>query len=643
MVAHNSNNSNSNNNSNNNITMTTTADRLTKVFSKKKRKDSLRWRSTGWTPLAYPASSLIINASSYDSISVTDSTEVNPFFPLDKDVLRAAMREMLILDGSICADTLKLKQGRTRRFRKSSDSQMNGSETCFAVGPPYVSHMDPTKWNPVKEDPITIRAETIVAENAVNTESKRKLPSSIFVAKKKQKKRDIPAVAADDKGSKSVPPVDECTSMDAHLEEIPLSVSCAELLVDKVLDRARQQRDDAYVVEPVLSAEVQELIVSDSQERPPRKVSDLDDQPPVLLDLTEETCGEHDISLFVDIVNRKKDGKVTFLKHEIPSFLDVSIVFESSLRNVAYRMVSHICDSCDIEALRLFLGYKSCALKRERILRILSDYLFDVSHAMFAWKQTESEILSERTGTALPSIASFYQQIDSLVRDSLFDGRALKKIGGLDDSSILRHAIEISRSERRKEPWERFAKTASGRRLLSHHRSGRAYLVGQKRRGQRIKRFSSAASATDTSEEGQRSRASSIASYDEVENTANTTTKASVPEYPAPAQELTIASATIQNLSEFLEITLTREVDKSWGVLLAREGDMCVVDRAPEKSGVRCGDMILSVKNDRGETATPPASCHTNGTIANPNWFKDTVNVFKGSNELHLVVRRVGC
>jgi len=640
--------------------------------------------------LAYPASSLIVNASSYyDSISVTeDSAQVNPFFPLNKDVLRAAMREMLILDGSISADTLQLNQGRTRRFlRKSSDRQMTKKETpttptttvandddayayAFGVGPPYASHLQPGKWIPVKQHSAALRVEaaaiTVPEEDAVlNVEPKRKLPSSIFVAKKKQKKRDM---SAEKKGLKTSQDLDDPKSMEPF-EEIQVSVSCAELLVDRILQRACQKKDDAsFVVEPVLSTEVQELLASDShQERPPRKVSDLDqvslaDQPPVLFDLTEETCGEHDISLFVDIVNRRKDGSVTFLKREIPSFLDVSIVFESSLRNKAYRMVSHICNSYDVEALRLFLGYKSCALKRERVLRIISDYLFDVSHAMFAWKQTESEILSERTGSALPSIASFYQQIDSLVRDSLFDGRALKKIGGLDDSSILRHAIEISRSERRKEPWERFAKTVSGRRLLSHHRSGRAYLVGQRRRGQRIKRCSNAASIDGTSEERQRSRASSIASYDDddaaaaaaIENTNNHHTiankvsisYATTNTAPAPQQQQEPISAlsTVQNLSEVLELTLNREVDKSWGVLLAREGDMCVVDRAPENSCMRCGDMILSVKNDRAESAAPPASFHANLTISNPScWFKEIVNVFKGSNELHLVVRRVGC
>lgn len=620
-----------------------TTEKGVKAFVKKQESQSFRWRSTGWTPLGYPASSLIVNASTYDSISVTESNEVNPFFPLDKDVLRAAMREMLILDGSLNADSLKLNEERTK-FRKSSDTQVTEKEPCFGVGPAYASHLEPSTWIPVKVEAAAARGETIVPDNVVKTEPKRKLPTSVFVGKKKQKKRDVSA----EKAWKSARAVND-VNLAEKLEEISASVSCAESLVEIMLERAQKQGDPAFLVEPVLCADVQELLSSESQmERPPRKVSDADqssiaDQPLAFMDINEETCGQQDISQFVDIVNRKKDGSVTFLKRTIPSFLDVSIVFESALRNTTFRMICHICESFDVEALRRFLGYKSCALKRERILRILSDYLFDVSHAMFAWRQTESEILSERAGAALPSIASFYQKIDSLVRDSLFDERALKKIGGLDDSSILRHAIEISRSESRKESWERFANTASGRRLLSHHRFGKAYVVGQKRRGQRIKRFCGAASA-DTSEGGQRSRASSIASYDDFENTVTSITKANLPESNSVAsQEQSATPSTIQNLSEVLELTLTREFEKSWGVLLAREDDMCVVDRAPDGSDVRCGDMILSVRNDRGESAAPPASCHATSTISNPTWFQEIVSVFKGSNELHLVVRRVGC
>jgi hypothetical protein len=613
----------------------TDANRVSKLLAKKKgRNESLRWRSTGWTPLAYPASALVLNSSMADTV-----TEVNPFFPLDKDVLRAAVRELLILDGSLDPGNLKLKEDRIRF--ESFDVQMTKG---VGVGPVYAFHLQSGKWGRIKEEDVSLPNQGGINTSVNNTAdvahaTKRKLPCSIFVSKKKSRKRSIQDIDIESKTNQLSCDA-ECDEVDA-VQEIKASISSAAALVDLILQRARH--NSACVLEPVLSStDVKESAASlDALDPPPRKVSDVDqtslsDSPPVLLDLADETCGDQDITLFIDIVNRKADGSVTLLKHKIPQFLDVSIVFESSLRNEAYRMLSQTCSSFDSEALRLFLGYKSSALKRERVLRILSDYLFDVSHAMFAWKQTESEILSERKDAALPTQTSFCQEIDSLVSNSLFDERALKKIGGLDDASILRHAIEISRSERRNEPWERFAKTATGRRLLSHHRTGRASLVGQKRRGQRIKRFSCSAS-TDASDDGQRSRASSIASYDEIESNNRSCPQDSLPH---SLQHDPSAGLKIQNLSEVLDLTLTRNVDKSWGVLLSREGDMCVVERAPEKSSVRCGDMVLSVKNERGESAAPPASSANND---NQSWFQDIVNVFKGSNELRLVVRRVGC
>lgn len=614
----------------------TDANGVSKLTFKKKqgRSESLRWRSTGWTPLAYPASALILKSSMTGTV-----TEVNPFFPLDKDVLRAAIREMLILDGSLDAENLKLKEERIK-FESFEVQIAKG----IRIGPVYAFHLQSGKWSRVNEEDMTLAIQsgestTIKAKADAARTTKRKMPSSIFIAHKRSKKGCLQATDTESKTNQRACDA-ECDKLYAA-QKMKVSISSAAALVDLILHRARH--NTACVLEPVLSsADVKESSVcSDAVDRPPRKVSDVDqaclsDSPPVLLDLTEETCGEQDITLFIDIVNRKADGSVTLLKSKIPAFLDVSIVFESSLRNEAYRMLCQICSSFDSEALRLFLGYKSSVLKRERVLRILSDYLFDVSHAMFAWKQTESEILSERNDTAIPTQTSFCQEIDSLVSDSLFDERALKKIGGLDDASILRHAIEISRSERRNEPWERFATTATGRRLLSHHRTGRACLVGQKRRGQRIKRFSCSAS-TDASDDGQRSRASSIASYDEIESNSRACPQDSLPH---PLQHDPSAVLKIQNLSEVLDLTLTRNVDKSWGVLLSREGDMCVVERAPEKSSVRCGDMVLSVKNERGESAAPPSSSANND---NQSWFQDIVNVFKGSNELHLVVRRVGC
>ena len=92
-----------------------------------------------------------------------------------------------------------------------------------------------------------------------------------------------------------------------------------------------------------------------------------------------------------------------------------------------------------------------------------------------------------------------------------------------------------------------------------------------------------------------------------------------------------------------LLVSLKKSDSKSWGVLLAKEGDMCVVVRGSQASdtttlaldsSLKVGDVILSVgtKHDEGSADEEKR-----------DWFRFVVSKFKSSNELDLVVRRVGC
>ena len=629
-------------------------------ITKKKRQC---WRTGGWSPLAYPASSLLLQnnvAMSKSEMSIQDAT-VNPFFPLDKDVLRAAVREMLICEGSVAGDSLAVMKEANTRFVSSHEN--HGSQQQ-QLGPRYTPHVMSGAWIRQKENHQFLvgggDSDGGGDEGSSYRLKKRKLQST--------GNNRITASGTNKKLKTFAPSTNENLVVSSMIENqlrkivLPTRIHCAEALVDIIVDRARLS-EEQVLFDPILAVSSGEAVFSQEQQRPPRKVSDSDggyvSDAPILLDLTDETCGEQDISLFVDLTNRSRDGCVTFRKQAIPAFLDIPIVFESAMKSAAYRMLTQMLATFENESIGRFLGYKSCNLERERILRIVSDYLFDVSHAMFAWKQTESEILSEKSETFSGTVATqFCQELDSMVRDALFDERALKKIGGFDESSILRHAIEISRSERKKETWERFAKTVTGSRLLHHHKSGRAYLVGLRRRGQRMKRISSNNTATSSStdgasaEDGPRSRSSSIASFDE-----EIVESAAIVRHADPAEqqqqqpthtnieEQSVTTTTTQhhdeliapNLSEVSELTLTRKPGKSWGVLLSREGDMCVVVRG--SGNLRCGDLVLSVKSQHGEAASPSSFW----SARDPDWFKDIVNMFKESDELQLSVRRVGC
>lgn len=84
--------------------------------------------------------------------------------------------------------------------------------------------------------------------------------------------------------------------------------------------------------------------------------------------------------------SRDHEKLLQFLYHtqQLPDMLDLSILLETYLRNVALNMVRRCFPIyASDKALREFMGYKSAtATRMDRVLEILADYLFDVSHAM---------------------------------------------------------------------------------------------------------------------------------------------------------------------------------------------------------------------------------------------------------------------
>jgi hypothetical protein len=128
-----------------------------------------------------------------------------------------------------------------------------------------------------------------------------------------------------------------------------------------------------------------------------------------------------------------------------------------------------------------------------------------------------------------------------------------------------------------------------------------------------------------------RSRSSSFASVESGMNAAVSMTD-------SQSSVLPCISPTFPDL---IPITISREVGKSWGILLAREGSMCVVMRVPDGKGttLRRGDLIVSIRNECDEYVNTP-TLHPSSEIS-PEWFSEAVDIFKRSNTLHLDVRRV--
>lgn len=542
-------------------------------------------QTNGWTPLVYPAFAL---QSSED--------ETNPCFPLDQNVLRAAVRELLILDKSINVDTLEVSLENTVRFR-------NGSS-----GPLYLSHVDPTRYQ-VVTPPKEPKKSTGVGRKKRSMRS-----SSLFMPVGRKKARNNTGIARNvSSGSESGWVTVEEDANDSSYQHA--KVPSAEALVDIIVERAYSVPNDA----PLVTME---------ESRNLRKVSDADMEDhstsmhlahsasDSILKGSDGTHGSNDISRFFDIQNR------TFLSKETSPFLEVSIASEFLLRDLAHRITVKLVESFDDHTLRMFLGYKSSTLKRDRLATVLAEYFFDVSHAMFAWKQTERELLSEEGGTS--------KDLQKRILDTLFDSRALRKIGGFDDSSLLPHALSICRLQETGVSWKNTARSKRGRTFFKHHCDAKTLLAaGQKRRGQRVRIRHNVVSSSDCSETGIRSRSSSITSYDDSKR-ADVVTDVIVES--APHEELWTEErqASLQ-MPDVLNVSLKKTASGSWGVLLSKESSMCVVVRAPEQNGgLKIGDVILSVGDE------------TQSSSGNVDWFRHVVNLFKSSTALDLVVRRVG-
>lgn len=335
------------------------------------------------------------------------------------------------------------------------------------------------------------------------------------------------------------------------------------------------------------------------------------------------------------VVGHDRDNEETTLllnlRHELPQLLDLSIMVESHLRQIALNMIRHFTQYISEKALREFLGYKSPTAKNERVLELISDFMFDVSHAKFAWDKTEHDMFGNETIGGVKVEAH-----DSTICNTLFDSRALRKIGGFEPTSLLSHALSIKRLREKGESWAHFAKTLVGKKMFSHHRDNLAKVqAGARRRDKRMKKNLAVCYPITDDRDRSRSRSSSIASLESGGSGSGDLHISTA--YPdSSVQQPSCISPIVPNL---IPITITREAGKSWGILLAREGSMCVVMRVPDATdaNLQRGDLIVSIRNERNEYVNTPTSSND----ITPEWFSDGVGIFKRSNTLHLEVRRV--
>jgi hypothetical protein len=95
------------------------------------------------------------------------------------------------------------------------------------------------------------------------------------------------------------------------------------------------------------------------------------------------------------------------------------------------------------------------------------------------------------------------KDMDERIKNALFDHRAIKHIGGFDNSSLLPLALGVHRCRQKKTTWTEYAASAEGKNALSLHHatadestkvrkrqndivgSAALFEAGRKRRGRR--------------------------------------------------------------------------------------------------------------------------------------------------------------
>ena len=609
------------------------------------RRSHSSWRSTGWASLKYPLPAIvtaaatsprkisgpggdksIMETNSEDTCGTTTSNSsahenLNQFFPLHGDVMLACVRELLILDGSIDKKTLEVV------YKPTCIDAENGG----------------TKKEESMEEPD---ANSQSLGHGGDTSSLQFLRHTRMMMPEESRRS-------------------------RHNPKMPLLV--AEDIANEILQGTVQRDDPRSTRSRECHSEASSTTgttttTSDVTTKPPRKVSDAnftDDMgaslstssgnvntslglPPAMFALV--ASGHH--------VSPSDNNKSQLIfGDQLPNLVHISISAENHLRAAARILVETMTSSFEDRPLRQFLGYRSntkSSPKRHQLVEGIASFLFDVSHATFAF---EAEL------AGMDRAAAMSGSLDHKVCGLLFDDRSLRGIGGFDSSSLLRHALSIGRSRAKNQPWKAFAKSAYGRNMLRHHWSGNATaLVGQKRRRNRPRSRSSG--MLDDEQGGKRSRSSSVSSH------ASTTTMdesqdRQVNRLAPPSAEATvegIVTPPFGAIPDVVSVTIEREIGCSWGVSLANEGDMCIVQRVSRivPNGLKVGDMVVSAKTPEGMcvrlASLPPAdhyaqyTCNVGSVIPEDHseqkqsFYRRIVNLFKEGNGSTLIVEvmRVG-
>ena len=468
--------------------------------------------SARWAPLSYPTAAIFLSSRGRGRGGGGErdhgiATRVaDPLFPLHRDVLLAAVRELLIIDGKI--------DHRTMEIMTTRDADGDG------IAAAVIDEKEGTRRPSVESE----RIDHVDARSSINEAD----AFSPVVETLRAEAASVDSITAVRKESEL-----ECSQPRPHV--VPIGVDqqecnfdqtrfCnAEALVRYAVDRAmlipsgEANENDNSVRSSAIKMERHDASaviaskrkVSDASDDSELKHDSYSDFSPCVVSLVRSNImllqtspsGSKLVRLTpqwgmafnptTPTNSEETDHIISFLRHPklqreqmqdkvcqtifaLPRLLEASIHDECSMRARAHEMISSIVNSFrgnDMNVpLRAFLGYKSAkSPSRDRILEIISDVLFDVSHAMYAFIHTQEDMTRAKSllskGVANEMNYGSMEQIKS----SLFDDRALKRIGGFEPASLLPLALGIRRCCQTKTSWEEYARSEEGKMAMSVH------------------------------------------------------------------------------------------------------------------------------------------------------------------------------
>ncbi|GFH55033.1 hypothetical protein CTEN210_11509 [Chaetoceros tenuissimus] len=503
-------------------------------------------RAYGWTPMSYPSSAL------YNS----EKEELNPFFPLHKNVIQAAVRELLILDQVMDATSLELVETQVEEPKEKKTRKRKRNTGNHVMKQVIIDLNQEKRKNLDHANQDTTTASEISEQDSKEAKAKQQLVTP----------EELTQVVLDK--------IANCWHEEISTKEKGESTLLDSKKIRKVSDA------DAMTVPSVTVISHHNI---DSQYAAHLAVAATNmihqDHNTINLDTIIQQ-----LEKMFPSASQKDLLKNLYKKNQIPNMLDLSIIVEAHLRQIAFEKVKTMGTFISDLALREFLGYKSPTAKYERVMELMSDFLFDVSHAMFAWEKTERDIDASNTQTIQ----------DATICKTLFDSRALRKIGGFEPTSLLYHALSINRLEAKGESWAEFAKTPAGKKMFSHHRDNLSRIeAGTKRRDKRMKKnLAGVYPIMMEDRDDGRSRSVSVASID------------------SPSHAVKTPSSQVEEKSQAGENSTTEKKES--------RSHTCISPGIPD---------ITSVSITRKEVSE--------------DWFTQATGIFKRSHSLDLELRRI--